>query len=400
MIKVNIKSYYIEYIFLILLAVGFLDKSSYLLLILFATSVLFSKYRKVMVTAELIILSVCFFSFYSLYVIYYERGFELFTFSNFFIGPIIGYLTGQFLVEGNEKRLRFAILAICTMLLLHGAANLSQAADVRVWYDQFIPDIWNGERVSGTLNGAYFTGGIVLACFGLLQKKLLNKIILAFSVLLIFWSSLSTAERTIAANLILTIIFFLYAKAYFGNTGSSRIKQLTKNTVAIGCFILLVVLAFVNNTFGVQTAFMKTTLGERLLMLDSFTKDGRSSALHAVLEALWEQPMGNLGNMFYAHNLFVDIGRLCGIIPMMLMMIYILFCIVRMLRLCTNNGLTLETRMIMFAYYFSFLVNFMLEPILEGMPMIFIMFCIINGAVASFLQKNVQNPRRIINEYC
>ena len=145
---------------------------------------------------------------------------------------------------------------------------------------------------------------------------------------------------------------------------------------------------------------MTTTLGERLLMLDSFTKDGRSSALQAVLEALCEQPMGNLGNMFYAHNLFVDIGRLCGIIPMILMMIYILFCIVRMLRLCTNNGLTLKTRMIMFAYYFSFLVNFMLEPILEGMPMIFIMFCIVNGAVASFLQKNVQNPRRIINEYC
>lgn len=400
MVKMNLKSYYINCFFLLLLAIGFLDKSSYLLLILFASTIVLSPNKKIRLTTELAVLFICFLIFYFLYTMYYENTFMLFSFSNFFIGPIIGYLIGQLLVNGNEKHMKFVVLAICTMLLLHGAANLSRAADVKIWYDQFIPDIWTGEKVSGTLNGAYFTGGIVLAGYGLTKKGGFGKVVLLISVFLIVWSSISTAERTIALNLALSIIVLLYAKAYFANEGRERFAELTKNTLIIIGIFAIAAVAFINNLFGVQTAFMKTTLGERLMMLDSFTQDGRSVARQAVLRELWNHPMGNLGNMFYAHNLFVDTGRLCGIIPMLLLILYMVLCMTRMLKFCNNNEYVLEVRLIVFIYYFSFFVNFMLEPILEGMPMIFIMFCIVNGAISSFVRDNMQSTRGNADEYC
>ena len=93
--------------------------------------------------------------------------------------------------------------------------------------------------------------------------------------------------------------------------------------------------------------------------------------------------MGGFKNtLFYAHNLIVDAGRMCGVIPMFLLLIYIVLILMKVFRVCKNNNISLESRMLILIFYFSYLVNFMVEPVLEGMPMIFVTFCIVNGAVA------------------
>lgn len=129
--------------------------------------------------------------------------------------------------------------------------------------------------------------------------------------------------------------------------------------------------------------FLQTSLGERLTMLDSITQDGRGNAMLDVLNALQIHPMGNLRDMFYAHNLIVDIGRLCGVIPMMLMLIYILIILKSAVKLYKNEAVDSNIRLIVLMFYSAFLVNFMVEPVLEGLPMIFISFCIVNGGVKS-----------------
>lgn len=379
-----IRIYFIECILLIFFAVGFLNMSSYWLLLFFGVVVVFdAKFKNMFLCEDLVALFFCFFSFYFLYVAYYEKGLELYILVTLFIGPIMGFLAGQLMVNGNNVKLRNCILLVSSCTLLHGVLNLLQAKTAKIWFDQSIVDFWTGENVSATLNGAYFTGAIVLFFWFISKTGILSKLLGTGILGLIIWSSVTTAERTLVINFILCAFIYVYGKAFLEKKNKNVIKRLIKYTAIILLIGIVLAVLYVNDVFEIQTMFLQTSLGERLTMLDSITQDGRGNAMLDVLNALQIHPMGNLRDMFYAHNLIVDIGRLCGVIPMMLMLIYILIILKTAVKVYKNEAVDSNIRLIILMFYFAFLVNFMVEPVLEGLPMIFISFCIVNGGVKS-----------------
>ena len=387
--KIAIRVDTIEYILLVLFSVGFYNMSNYWLILLFGVAILLKRDRVLLfLPVEGMILGVCFLTFYFIYVIYYDDGLSLYSISTLFIGPIIGFLIGEFLVRENQNKLKNIIIMISVCFVLHGAANLSQAGVADIWYDQQIIDIWTGELVTATLNGAYFTGTIVLFFWFLFKAGLHNKLLGVFALGLLIWSSVTTAERTLIVNFLLSVVAFFYGKAIFGYRDKKTIQRLMSYTLLIIVIIFILVSLFLNNAFGIQTLFMQTSLGTRLSMLDSLTQDGRGTAMMDVLKELWNHPMGNLRDMFYAHNLIIDTGRMCGVIPMFFMIAYIIAVLKRMVAFCRNSNIQSKIRMLVLIFYFAFLVNFMVEPVLEGMPMMFIAFCIINGGVFAVYNGN------------
>lgn len=373
---------YIEYVILALLAVGFGNIGNNLLLFLFIIIFLFEKEKKIIFSGDLILLFSCFFSFYYLYTQYYELRVELYTLIMFLVGPTVGFLIGQILVKKDERKLSVLIIIVNLCLLIHGVMNLLSAPEAEIWYAQNIPDIWTGNKVSATLNGAYFTGAIVLFCYLIDKKRLFYKLLSTVLLCLMIWSSVKTAERTLMINLVISVLAFVYGKIYFEKK-DVVFKQVFKYTLALFIFACVIILAYSIDLLGIQTAFLNTSLGSRLTMLDSVIQDNRLDALLTVLAALWEQPMGNLKNMFYAHNLFVDMGRMCGIVPMILLIFYIIKIMVEVFSICKNDKLSIENRMLFYIFHISFLINFMVEPVLEGMPMVFTLFCIVNGGISA-----------------
>ena len=303
------------------------------------------------------------------------------------------------MIAGNEHVLKNVIFIVSGSNLIHGILNLIKTPKAEIWFEQNIMDIWTGSKVTATLNGAFFTGAIVLFCWLLFKKGAINKIFSICMVAIIVWSSTKTAERTLILNFILTLIVYLGGKVIFEKSKHKALLRCIKYfLIVLGALVVLVVV-FVNDIGGIQTLFLETSLGKRLTMLDSLMQDGRSSASREVLNALWKNPFGHYGDMFYAHNLVIDIGRLCGIIPMSIMVIYLIRILIRLFKLCKNQHMTFDIRLITFVFYFAYLVNFMLEPVLEGMPMMFIAFCIVNGGVASFTCNDIyKNKIKITNE--
>ena len=92
--------------------------SSYWLLLLFGVVVFDAKFKNMFLCEDLVALFFCFFSFYFLYVAYYEKGLELYILVTLFIGPIMGFLAGQLMVNGNNVKLLifFLLVSICTLL--------------------------------------------------------------------------------------------------------------------------------------------------------------------------------------------------------------------------------------------------------------------------------------------
>lgn len=380
--RLAIRTKYIPYLFLILFAVGMGTLNSYIFMLLVISTLLLSKDKRLILNSEFCVLLLCFLIFYFLYNTYYEQGIVLYTIITVCIGPIAGFCLGQLLVT-SEKSIQEIICICCIGLLFHGILNLWYAPTASIWYDQNIPDFWTGEKVSATLNGAYFTGAIVLCCFFYNRRKFKSRMLSIALIGIMLWSSLKTAERTLIINFLLSIIIFVYSMIFLGEKRKERLVKALKYTGIICAVILVLVILFLNDFMGIQTAFFKTSLGSRLNMLDTIMQDGRNEAVGAVLKALWTHPMGGFKNtLFYAHNLIVDAGRMCGVIPMFLLLIYIVLILMKVFRVCKNNNISLESRMLILIFYFSYLVNFMVEPVLEGMPMIFVTFCIVNGAVA------------------
>lgn len=380
--KSAIKKKSILFIILGLFTIGFGTINSYIYVLLVIAALLLTNNRELLINCEFFILTICFLILYFSYNIYYEQNIVLYTVITICIGPISGYCVGQFLVK-DEKSVKPIICISCMGFLLHGILNLWFAPTATIWYDQNIADFWTGDKVSATLNGAFFTGAIVLFCFFYHKDRIRDKVIAIILICIMLWSSLKTAERTLMLNLILSVIIYIYGRAFFEKKGRETISKMIKYTYIICGIVLIGAILYLNDFMGIQTAFLNTSLGSRLTMLDSFMQDGRDEGAKAVINALWKHPMGGFRDtLFYAHNLFIDTGRMCGVVPMLLLFIYICLILVRLFKICKNSEIQLETRMLVFVFYFAYLVNFMLEPVLEGMPMIFVMFCIVNGAVA------------------
>lgn len=393
--RLAIRTKYIPYLFLILFAVGMGTLNSYIFMLLVISTLLLSKDKRLILNSEFCVLLLCFLIFYFLYNTYYEQGIVLYTIITVCIGPIAGFCLGQLLVT-SEKSIQEIICICCIGLLFHGILNLWYAPTASIWYDQNIPDFWTGEKVSATLNGAYFTGAIVLCCFFYNKRKFKSRMLSIALVGIMLWSSLKTAERTLILNFALSIIVFTYGTIFFGKKREEKLIKVLKYTGIICAVILVFTMLFLNDFMGIQTAFFKTSLGSRLNMLDTIMQDGRNEAVGVVLKALWEHPMGGFKNtLFYAHNLIVDTGRMCGVIPMLLLLLYIVLILIKLFKVCRNHNISLEARMLVLVFYFSYLVNFMVEPVLEGMPMIFVTFCIVNGAVAKLNNLAMLNGEKI-----
>ena len=107
----------------------------------------------------------------------------------------------------------------------------------------------------------------VLVLFFLFISKtgILNKLLGTGIVGLIIWSSVTTAERTLVINFILCAFIYVYGKAFLEKKNKNVIKRLIKYTAIILLIGIVLVALYINDVFEIQTMFLQTSLGERLM---------------------------------------------------------------------------------------------------------------------------------------
>ena len=85
----------------------------------------------------------------------------------------------------------------------------------------------------------------------------------------------------------------------------------------------------------------------------------------------------------YFHNMWLDISRVAGIIPMVLMLLYNGITLQHTVQLFRNKQIDIATRYVAISVYIGCLMNFCVEPVLDGLVSFFLSFCIINGITDS-----------------
>lgn len=239
------------------------------------------------------------------------------------------------------------------------------------------------------------TGQAPLACLSLalaiacLFSNVSKKIKLAcFAVLIVILAyNLVLSGRTLFIMAI--IVFFV---AFVHKLRDKKANKL-KYVVTVVSVILIIVTIFNLNIFGARSYFESSQFYERFYGDESTTEldeDGRmDKKIHHIKNAP-EHLFGG-SNMHeqlgYAHDIYLDTYDEAGIFALLSLLIYIVATIYRMIRCVRSKDLPFELRQIVLCVYAILYIQFMTEPILQGVQWLFASFCVIDGSLSRLLAE-------------
>ena len=85
----------------------------------------------------------------------------------------------------------------------------------------------------------------------------------------------------------------------------------------------------------------------------------------------------------YAHDLLLDGYDEYGLLALILMIVILVAGIVQLYKVLRCDTISKELKLTLLLIYVAVLLEFTVEPILEGMPWLFSCYCLINGCMSS-----------------
>ena len=113
------------------------------------------------------------------------------------------------------------------------------------------------------------------------------------------------------------------------------------------------------------------------------------------LQGIWAYPLG--GGHFrkiagYAHDIFFDTFDEAGIFAFIAIIIYVVAAASRMVKVAKDKQLTNNFKFLILCTYLACFMMFCLEPVILNAQWMIASFCLIDGAVSSFLYGKRNDP--------
>ncbi|MBX9969232.1 hypothetical protein H7K06_17095 [Priestia aryabhattai] len=394
----------IIFVLLALISLRFLEKQYLWTILLLLICCLPQREKKFTLNVEWMVLFLSFASYYLIFQTY--NGIQIENLISFFLGPLIFYFAGSKLIKKSTGNKEFTFEKVVIILLTGSAifatlcivyklthmslydTQFTQADIFFSMKERYVLNVWNGALFHPTnLNSQYIFVSITALYFIQRVKKVKQKIWFVAMLAFMVWGSLTTASRTnLYIFLVMIIIGYLVNMKISSKKSEIRIKKKTLLKM-IGIAFLLMVLALLWNKIS-QTFLSNTALFNRINSENlSLEHDGRWERMERVYSNLLNYPFGNMP-FPHAHNLFLDIARVAGIFPMVFMIIYFFMITSTTIRFLKNKLISQEVRLLGILLFIGMFISFMIEPVLEGRPYIFMMFCFINGMMRSMVTLN------------
>lgn len=311
----------------------------------------------------------------------------------FLIMPIFGYLLSNRLrckeITGCEEELNRVVVGVVLMNGLYGALNYFarlQKFTATTWADRYSVDIWTGLPVAPTNQGANFTLAVSLVFWAILifrNKKILGISIMTLSVVGL-QCGFDTASRTIILifAIVLSVNIILYIKL-------ENVNKKIKTVFVVLLAVLLLYLAYVYDFANIRTTLLDSNLFQRM---DQLEYEGYQEGRFIRWKIIFEQaPMYLMGNMppieWHAHNLWLDIYKDAGIFPFTGLFLYTVSVIIDLFKVIKIGSIDTKMKLMLISVVLGLIINFMVEPVLNAIPMIFCEFIIITGYIHVYINR-------------
>ena len=310
-------------------------------------------------------------------IIYFsnDMGWKQTLFSPYSYVAIVIYVLADYLgheVKSNdnsEKRLSIIMLIVVASITVHGVLN-SIEFFIRYFageYPRIWKDFWWREIVYGTMQVAYFLPAFAImfpAVFFWKRKKLIYSFEILAAVLFLFVTVLSQTRMPV---LILPIVFGIQ----FGIYGICEREKF--HSIFTKKRILLLTSAFFVAGAAIVYILLKTSAGNAFL--SAMSRDGgifnniRFKVHRRALEQIFIYPWG--GNFMdhleqaHAHNAWLDIADIGGVIPFFAFVIYTVYTVIDLTRLMFYKNVVIETKFIFLGIFIVYFIFFTIEPSLD-----------------------------------
>lgn len=372
----------IQICLLFLVSLNYENLYFYLIFLTFFVCIIakFKRFRVDSIAIGLALLSICYILFYS------PTRDSLTTIIKQFAYPMC-YLIGLNLYDAhgdtnneenypdNQIKLSIIVVAFGTLLhyLLNASINITSLLRNTV-------DYWTGEVVSATDQALLPVMAISIFCIWLFgDHKLWKKLFAVIGLLLILAYNFILAGRTIVLLTVLTMcVAFLFIQKYM------RSNARMKNYLIVCIIIICVILLFLNNAWGIRDWIIGSNLSQRFES-QKFVEDIRFERKIEYISRMLEFPFGG-GHLKavvggYAHELYLDVLSDVGIIGYLLVTAVVIASLVNAIKTIRTEGFSAETKCMILCVFMGILVVFFIEPILQGEPWFFCIFCFLSGGL-------------------
>ena len=136
--------------------------------------------------------------------------------------------------------------------------------------------------------------------------------------------------------------------------------------------------------------------GDELVILDRFQDNGvfdnqnsesRSDLAKVIINDLPSHPLGGQRSERYAHNLWLDVSRVSGWMPLLFLLLITKRWMSTIVSLYQNKNIEEYARVFLLVVSMCLFVYFNTEPIIEGAPMLFSFFCVYLGIITETKNK-------------
>ncbi len=288
----------------------------------------------------------------------------------------------------SDKQIRDGILALAAGFGTYATLNML----VNIGNNRYrLIDFWTGTYRAATGSGALNTLPISVAPYAVkFEKRLPVKIMFLALFFATIQYMFTLGTRTQFAILLLIVILAALQFAY----SEQGIAGVLKCIGIMAVISLIAFLLYHFNVLSIREYILNTNLAARyerrasLENADSF----RFQSFWIGLRELIQYPMGGRASQIYRHNMWLDVGRVSGIIPFCLLLVYSIKNFANVTVIWKNTKILPSLRYLLLFLYIGAYVNCFVEPIWEGALNFFLALCVVDGMVSAMMRRLENDP--------
>lgn len=359
------------------------DNINIILLFIFCPLIMYIAWKKnkILINKNLIVLIGFSITYY---VISMSYGIDV---SKISIACVLSYYIGMMIVEISktpEKTIIKYTYSIAIGFFIHAMANYIINMGTQ---ERNTIDIWTKVARSATLQATMLTMlmGSSFFSFFILKNKL-HRVIITICIILSLLYNLVLGTRTL---IIVSIVSFILSEITFIVFYIKKGDIVLKKAKILVKAIIIILVIYSSNFMGIREKIEDTKLLRRINKPYS-TQEADSNRVETMILAfnnILDYSMGGntekVGDLKYIHNMWLDVANQAGIIPFTLLILFTSISLFYLIKTLKSQEFSAEFKIFLVGIYSAVLLNMAVEPIMQGEPLFFIMFCNIVGMVES-----------------
>ncbi len=302
---------------------------------------------------------------------------------------VIGYN----LVDGEKLKKRQSQTTHLTLALALGAYGhylLNLLLNRGVVAERNMIDFWTRTTLSAT-------GQATMACmivavsvaFLFMSNGKTVKVFMVAILVSVLYYNLKLAGRTLLVLMAVALLVAFVMKLAVSESRAARMRLIAGIVAAA----LIIMIVFLTNAFNLQNVIEESNFYDRFYGKNAMgiSEDGRFDKKLQYISVMLDHPFGG-GNIrarvgSYAHDIILDTYDEGGLFAMIAILLMLLDMIIKCARIIRGKRITGDCKILTATFLTVIMLEFMVEPILQGMPWLMASYCVLYGTYGGLAEK-------------